>query len=61
MLKLSIGYQDSEKFCFSEIVEAYLPAIEEVYFAWKLKNPTRFIRAAMAWILQNFQNLSLWP
>ena len=34
MLKLSIGYQDSEKFCFSEIVEAYLPAIEEVYFAW---------------------------
>ncbi len=34
MLKLSVGYQDSEKFLFSDIVNIYKNAIEEVYFAW---------------------------
>jgi hypothetical protein len=34
MLRLSVGYQDSEKFLFSDIVKTYAPAIEEVYFAW---------------------------
>ena len=34
MLKLSVGYQDSEKFLFSDIVNTYKNAIEEVYFAW---------------------------
>ena len=34
MLKLSVGYQDSERFLFSDIVKTYSSAIEEVYFAW---------------------------
>ena len=34
MLKLSVGYQDSEKFLFSDIVKTYASAVEEVYFAW---------------------------
>ena len=34
MLKLSVGYQEGDRLPFSETVKAYLPAIEEVYFAW---------------------------
>ncbi|MBO5007327.1 MAG: hypothetical protein J6D26_00635 [Clostridia bacterium] len=34
MLKLSVGYQYSEKFSFSEIVSNYSNSIEEVYFPW---------------------------
>ena len=34
MLKLSVGYQYSEKFCFSKIVSDYAKSIEEVYFPW---------------------------
>ncbi len=34
MLKLSVGYQDNDRFLFSDTVKTYLPAIEEVYFAW---------------------------
>ena len=34
MLKLSVGYQDSEKYGFSQIVRTYRDAIEEVYFAF---------------------------
>ena len=34
MLKLSVGYQYSEKFCFSKIVSDYAQNIEEVYFPW---------------------------
>ena len=34
MLKLSVGYQYSEKFLFSSIVEQYAESIEEVYFSW---------------------------
>ena len=34
MLKLSVGYQYSEKFSFAEIVETYADSIEEVYFSW---------------------------
>ena len=34
MLRLSVGYQDSDKFLFSEIVKTYKSAVEEVYFAW---------------------------
>ena len=34
MLKLSVGYQYSEKFLFSKIVSDYAQSIEEVYFPW---------------------------
>ena len=34
MLKLSVGYQYSEKFSFSSIVKNYADSIEEVYFSW---------------------------
>lgn len=34
MLKLSVGYQNSEKFLFSDIVRCYADAIQEVYFPW---------------------------
>ena len=34
MLKLSVGYQYSEKFSFSKIVSDYATSIEEVYFPW---------------------------
>ena len=34
MLKLSVGYQFSEKFLFSQIVSDYADSIEEVYFPW---------------------------
>ena len=34
MLKLSVGYQYSERFCFSKIVSDYAQSIEEVYFPW---------------------------
>ena len=34
MLKLSVGYQYSEKFSFSKIVSDYANSIEEVYFPW---------------------------
>lgn len=34
MLKLSVGYQFSEKFLFSDIVRDYADSIEEVYFPW---------------------------
>ena len=34
MLKLSVGYQYSEDFCFSQIVRDYADSIEEVYFPW---------------------------
>ncbi len=34
MLKLSVGYQDNDKFLFSDMVKTYSHAIEEVYFAW---------------------------
>ena len=34
MLRLSVGYQDSEKFLFSDIVKTYKSAVEEVYFPW---------------------------
>lgn len=34
MLKLSVGYQYSEKFSFSKIVSDYAQSIEEVYFPW---------------------------
>lgn len=34
MLKLSVGYQYSEKFSFSKIVSDYAKSIDEVYFPW---------------------------
>ena len=34
MLKLSVGYQYNERFCFSKIVSDYAKNIEEVYFPW---------------------------
>ena len=34
MLKLSVGYQNSEKFLFSDIVKCYADSIGEVYFPW---------------------------
>lgn len=34
MPKLAVGYQYSEKYAFSSIVEKYKDSIEEVYFAW---------------------------
>lgn len=34
MLKLSVGYQYSEKFSFASMVEQYAESIEEVYFSW---------------------------
>ena len=34
MLKLSIGYQNSERYSFASIVEKYKESIEEVYFPW---------------------------
>lgn len=34
MIKLSVGYQYSEKFCFSKIVSDYAKSIDEVYFSW---------------------------
>lgn len=34
MLKLSVGYQYNERFCFSKIVSDYVQSIEEVYFPW---------------------------
>lgn len=34
MLKLSVGYQYSEKIPFSSIVDQYADSIEEVYFSW---------------------------
>ena len=34
MLKLSVGYQHSDKFLFSDIVRSYADSIEEVYFSW---------------------------
>lgn len=39
VLKLSVGYQNSEKYSFSSIVEQYSQSIEEVYFAW-VDNPS---------------------
>ena len=34
MLKLSVGYQYSDKFSFASIVDQYADSIEEVYFSW---------------------------
>ena len=34
MLKLSVGYQYSEKYSFSSIVKNYADSIDEVYFSW---------------------------
>ena len=34
MLKLSVGYQNNERFLFSELIKNYTDSIEEVYFPW---------------------------
>ena len=34
MLRLSVGYQYSERYSFASIVEQYKESIEEVYFPW---------------------------
>lgn len=34
MLKLSVGYQNSERVSFPDIVKSYARSIEEVYFSW---------------------------
>lgn len=34
MLKLSVGYQNSDRFSFASLVEQYAQSIEEVYFPW---------------------------
>ncbi len=34
MLKLSVGYQNSDRFSFASLVEQYSESIEEVYFPW---------------------------